>query len=168
MSVNVIINGVTYNAVPSVQIPKSDNNGNAVFYETSGDDAVAGDVLASKKAHSTSGAIVGSMTNNGAVTGTISTKAGSYNVPAGYHNGSGSVQIAIEEQNKIISENIKSGCTLLGVSGSSTVKDTADGTATTSTILSGYTAYVNGNKLVGELVTPSISQDSTTKVLTVS
>ena len=168
MSVNVIINGVTYNAVPSVQIPKSDNNGNAVFYETSGDDAVAGDVLASKKAHSTSGAIVGSMTNNGAVTGTISTKAGTYNVPAGYHNGSGTVAISSTEQAKIVSGNIKTGVTILGVSGSSTVMDTADATATTSTILSGYTAYVNGSKLSGELAVPSVSQDSTTKVLTVS
>lgn len=168
MSKSVVINGVTYNNVPSVEIPLSGTSGNAVFYETSGDTASAGDILNTKTAHSSSGAISGNMTNNGAVSGTITTKAGTYQVPAGYHNGSGSVAISTTEQNKIVSGNIKSGVTILGVSGSSTVLDTADATATTSTILSGYTAYVNGTKLSGELNVPTISQDSTTKVLTVS
>lgn len=56
--------------------------------------------------------------DNGAVAGTISTKEGKYNIPAGWHNGSGSVQISSAEQNKIISGNIKSGVTILGVNGS--------------------------------------------------
>jgi len=63
---------------------------------------------------------VGGITDNGAVSGTISTKAGAYTVPAGYHNGSGSVAIASAEQAKIISGNIKSGITVLGVGGSYT------------------------------------------------
>lgn len=54
----------------------------------------------------------------GAVTGTISTKAGQYTVPAGYHNGSGKVSIASTEQEKIVAGNIKSGITILGVAGS--------------------------------------------------
>ena len=76
MAKSVVINSVTYNNVPSVQIPLSEASGNAVFYETSADTAVSGDVLATKTAHSSSGAIVGGMTNNGAVNGTISTIAG--------------------------------------------------------------------------------------------
>lgn len=55
--------------------------------------------------------------NNGAVSGTISTKSGTYTVPAGYHNGSGTVGIISTEQSKIISENIKSGVIILGVEG---------------------------------------------------
>ena len=168
MSVSVVINGVTYNNVPSVEIPKSGGGGNAVFYEASTDTAIASDILATKTAHSSSGAITGNMTNNGAVSGTISTKAGTYQVPVGYHNGSGTVAIASAEQDKIISGNIKSGVTILGVSGSSTVVNTSDANATTSQILSGYTAYVNGSKLTGQLVVPTISQDGVTKVLTVS
>lgn len=56
--------------------------------------------------------------DNGAVQGNISTAAQQYAVPAGYHNGQGKVQIAAAEQAKIIAGNIKSGVTILGVSGS--------------------------------------------------
>ena len=45
----------------------------------------------------------------------ISTKSEQYIIPAGYHNGNGSVGIADAEQAKIIAENIKSGVTILGV-----------------------------------------------------
>ena len=58
------------------------------------------------------------MTNNGAVSGTILTKAGTYTIPQGYHDGSGSVSIASAEQAKILAENIKSGVEILGVTGS--------------------------------------------------
>lgn len=55
---------------------------------------------------------------NGAVTGSISTKEGQYAVPKGYHNGGGKVSIAATEQAKIIAGNIKAGVTILGVAGS--------------------------------------------------
>lgn len=61
---------------------------------------------------------VGGITERGAVSGSISAKTLAYTIPAGYHNGSGSVAIASEEQEKIIAANIKSGVTLLGVAGS--------------------------------------------------
>ena len=56
--------------------------------------------------------------DNGAVDKEISEKTDTYTVPKGYHNGSGSVKIADAEQAKIISGNIKSGITILGVAGS--------------------------------------------------
>ena len=58
------------------------------------------------------------ISNNGAVSGTITAKEESYAVPKGYHNGSGTVQISSAEQEKLIAGNIKSGITILGVSGS--------------------------------------------------
>lgn len=61
---------------------------------------------------------VDGITENGAVTGTISAKAGQYTIPAGYHNGSGIVEIASAERAKIIAGNIKSGVSILGVAGS--------------------------------------------------
>lgn len=167
MAQSIVINGVVYNAVPQVEIPKSGTSGNAVFYDTSTDTATSGDILTSKTAHTSSGAVTGGMTNNGAVNGTISTKTGEYSIGVGYHNGSGKVAIATAEQNKIISSNIKSGVTILGVSGSSSVVDTSDGNASSGEILSGKYAYVNGSKITGTLVTPLISQNSTTKVLTI-
>ena len=166
MAQSVIINNVVYNAVPQVEIPKS-GGGTAVFYDTSGDSAGSADILATKTAHSSLGAVTGGMTNNGTVTGTISTKTGTYTIAGGYHSGSGTVSIASAEQSKIISGNIKSGVTILGVSGSTSVVDTSDANASSSHILSGKTAYVNGSKVTGSLNTPSISQDGVTKVLTI-
>jgi hypothetical protein len=57
------------------------------------------------------------MKNNGAVSGTISTKDGQYTVPQGYHDGSGKVQISATEQSKIIPGNIRDGVTILGITG---------------------------------------------------
>ncbi|MBV4445301.1 hypothetical protein KM799_02595 [Clostridium tyrobutyricum] len=70
--------------------------------------------------------------------------------PKGYYNGvnASGHWVGIPEPN-IISENIKAGKSILGVSGSSTVIDTADGTATTADIARDKTAYVNGQKITG-------------------
>ncbi len=60
---------------------------------------------------------IGTMPNNGAVTGEISTKAGTYTVPQGYHDGGGKVAIDSTEQAKLIPDNIREGVTILGVAG---------------------------------------------------
>ena len=80
--------------------------------------AAASEILSGKTAYVNKNKITGEMTNNGAVSGTISTKAGTYTIPAGFHNGLGSVAIDSTEQQKIIASNIKSGITILGVQGS--------------------------------------------------
>ena len=80
--------------------------------------ATASEILSGKTAYVNKNKITGEMTNNGAVSGTISTKAGTYTVPAGFHSGLGSVAIDSTEQSKIIATNIKSGITILGVTGS--------------------------------------------------
>lgn len=167
MSKSVKINNVTYENVPQVSIPLSTGSGTADFYDTSDATATAANILAGKDAYIGSGKVSGTMTNNGAVTGSISAVKGTYTIPAGYHNGTGTVSIASAEQAKIISSNIKSGATILGVSGSSAVVDTSDATAAAGTIVSGKTAYVNGAKITGSLTTISVSQDSTSKILTI-
>lgn len=134
MAQNVIINGVTYQSVPEVDIPKS-GGGTAKFYDTASGNAAAGDILSGKTAYNSNGEISGSMPNNGATDGTITTKAGSVTIPAGYTSG-GTVSISSTEQAKIIAANIKSGVTILGQPGGLTV--------------------------------PTISQNSTTKVLSIS
>lgn len=80
--------------------------------------ASASEILATKTAYVAGSKVTGSMVNNGAVTGTISTKAGQYSIPVGYHDGSGKVGITSAEQDKIIASNIKSGIQILGVTGS--------------------------------------------------
>lgn len=134
MAQNVIINGVTYQNVPEVDIPKN-GGGTAKFFDTAAADATGADILTGKTAFGASGSVSGSMANNGSTSGTISTKAGTVSIPAGYTSG-GTVSISSTEQAKIIATNIKSGVTLLGVAGS--------------------------------LALPTISQDSSTKILSIS
>lgn len=80
--------------------------------------ASASEILATKTAYVNKSKITGQMTNNGAVTGTITTKAQEYTIPQGFHDGSGKVSIDSTEQGKIIAGNIKSGVSILGVTGS--------------------------------------------------
>lgn len=134
MAQNVIINGVTYQNVPEVDIPKS-GSGTAKFYDTASADITSADVLTGKTGFGASGSVSGGMANNGSTSGTISTKAGTVSIPAGYTSG-GTVSIDSTEQSKITASNIKSGVTILGVAGS--------------------------------LSTPTISQDGTSKILSIS
>ena len=85
--------------------------------DTSDATAVAAEILATKTAYKNGSKLTGTMPNNGAVAGTISTKAGQYTVPQGYHDGSGKVSISATEQAKIIAGNIKAGIEILGVTG---------------------------------------------------
>ena len=129
---SVVINSVTYANCPEVDIPKS-GGGTAKFFDSSECDVAAANVLNGIKFVGASGQDTGSMTNNGATGGTISTKAGTYTIPAGYTSGG---TVSLGGVNDCLAQNILSGKTILGVSGS--------------------------------LSMISISQDSTTKVLSIS
>ena len=79
--------------------------------------ATAAEILTGKTAYNKGNKVTGTMKNNGAVAGKISTKTGKYTVPQGYHDGSGTVQIDSTEQAKLIPANIREGVTVLGVAG---------------------------------------------------
>lgn len=86
--------------------------------DTSDATASASEILATKTAYANGAKVTGTMTNRGAVTGTITTKAQQYTIAQGYHDGSGKVSIDSTEQAKIIATNIRQGVTILGVEGS--------------------------------------------------
>ena len=86
--------------------------------DTSGATAAAAEILKGKTAGVGGKILTGTMPNNGAVKGTISTKAGAYKIPLGFHDGTGTAAISSTEQAKIIAGNIKQGVSILGVTGS--------------------------------------------------
>lgn len=79
--------------------------------------AQAAEILSTKTAYVGGSKVTGTMPNNGAVAGSISTVSGEYTVPQGYHDGSGKVSLVATEQAKIIPSNIRQGVTILGVEG---------------------------------------------------
>lgn len=128
----IIINGETYIDLTGDTVTAADVASGKTFHnpdgtigtgtntydsDTSEDTALPAEILSGRTAHARGAAVTGTMVNNGAVSGTISTKAGTYTVPIGYHDGSGTVKISTTEQAKIIPGNIKSGVQILGVTG---------------------------------------------------
>lgn len=219
MAQNVVINGVVYQNVPSVEIPKS-TSGTAEFYDTS--DATlssGGQMLASYTAYA----------NGTKYTGTIASKAGSdlsasgdtVTVPAGYYSaqatkavasGSATAPATISGTSASVSTGtntltlsktisvtptVSAGYVSAGTAGNSSVSLTAsvttkaaatitpgtsDQTIASGTYLTGaQTIKGDANLLAsniksgvtifsvqGSLTSASVSQDASTKVLSIS
>lgn len=121
--------------------------------DTSDATAVAAEILLGKTAYKNGNKLTGTMPNNGAVSGTVSTVAGQYTVPRGYHDGSGKVGIDSVEQSKIIANNIKSGVEILGVTGTYTGEEIAAQSKTVTPTVKSQT------------VTPDLSYDYLSQVV---
>lgn len=112
---------------------------NAKDSVTTDANAAASEILSGRTAYVNKNKITGEMPNNGAVAGTITTKAQTYTVPAGYHSGLGSVSISSTEQAKIIASNIKAGIEILGVTGSYSGEAVTAGAVSVTPYLTGQT-----------------------------
>ena len=106
-----LANGIKAHARSGEQITGTNTND----MDTSGLTATASQILSGATAGVGGSVVTGTMTNNGAVSGTIGTKDGSYTVPTGYHDGSGTVVLTNVEN--LIAGNLKSGVSVLGITG---------------------------------------------------
>lgn len=125
---DTLLSGATAHNMAGVAI-----EGSCTFdSDTSDATAKAAEILSGVTAYARGAKITGTMPNNGSVSETIDTKTEEFTIPQGYHDGSGKVKIPTTEQAKIIPENIKTGISILGVTG--TVKPSSSVTAQAKTV----------------------------------
>ena len=130
------------------------------YQDVSSVTATAADVLGNKIFVTADGTVTaGTMTNNGAVSATVSAATTSYTVPKGYHSGSGKVSVTLEEKSVTPT---KSAQTITPTTGKVLSKvsvaaipaayiTTTDANAVAANILDDKTAYVNGVKITGTM-----------------
>lgn len=220
MAKNVVINGVTYSNVPSVEIPLSGASGNAEFYDTSDATLDSGaKMLSGNTAYA----------NGTKYTGSIATKSGTditasgdtVTVPAGYYStqqtkavasGSATAPATISGTSATVSTGtntltlsktvsvtptVSAGYVSAGTAGNSSVSLTASVTTKAAATITPSTSnqeiaagtYLTGKQTIagdanlqsqyiksgisifgvsGSMTAATVSQDSTTKVLSIS
>ena len=134
--------------------------------DTSGDTAAVGEILSGKTAHARGALLTGTMPNNGAQTGNISTKTQEVIIAQGYHDGSGKVSILADEQAKLIPNNIREGITILGVEGTMSGSESVVAQARTVTpkftqqVISPEDGYTHLSQVTVQPITVSYSDNS--------
>lgn len=134
--------------------------------DTSDDTAAVGEILSGKTAHARGALLTGTMPNNGAQMGSISTKEQEVIIAQGYHDGSGKVSILADEQAKLIPSNIREGITILGIEGTMSGSESVVAQARTVTpkftqqVISPEDGYTHLSQVTVNPITVSYSDNS--------
>lgn len=168
MAKNVIINGVTYSDVPSVTIPLAAGSGSAKFVDTDSGDAAASDIKAGKKAWVDGDEVTGTAASRSA--SDISINGENVSVPAGIYDETASATVPTEEKTVTpttsTQEITPTAGKLISKINVSAVDVTA--TATEANVPAGVTFFAGSLvRRTGTANFPTVSQDASTKVLTV-
>ena len=143
MAQNVIINNIVYSNVPEVDIPKQ-GGGTAKFYDTAGGNVIAGAMLSGYSAYGPNGIVNGSIQSKAAET--YNPSSSSQTIAADQYLG-GAQTIAPVTTTNLLAQYIASGVVVK-------VGCTSDDDCVAS--------------VTGSLASPVISQDSTSKILSIS
>lgn len=134
--------------------------------DTSDDTAAVGEILSGKTAHARGALLTGTMPNNGAQMGSISTKEQEVIIAQGYHDGSGKVSILADEQAKLIPSNIREGITILGIEGTMSGSESVVAQARSVTpkftqqVISPEDGYTHLSQVTVQPITVSYSDNS--------
>ena len=101
--------------------------------DTSDADAATDDILSGKTAYKNGSKLIGTMANQGEKHLTITARDTAVTIPAGYHDGSGDIGLGSTDKAALISTNIRSGVTVLGIAGSMSGSEDIAATSTTIT-----------------------------------
>ena len=134
--------------------------------DTSDDTAAVGEILSGKTAHARGALLTGTMPNNGAQMGSISTQTQEVIIAQGYHDGSGKVSILADEQAKLIPSNIREGITILGIEGTMSGSESVVAQAQSVTpkftqqVISPEDGYTHLSQVTVQPITVSYSDNS--------
>lgn len=134
--------------------------------DTSDDTAAVGEILSGKTAHARGALLTGTMPNNGAQMGSISTKEQEVIIAQGYHDGSGKVSISADEQAKLVPTNIREGITILGIEGTMSGSESVVAQARSVTpkftqqVISPEDGYTHLSQVTVQPITVSYSDNS--------
>ena len=140
---NVVINTVQYSAVPAVDIPKQ-GGGTATFYDATDTTVTAGSMLNGVKAIGASGEVTGNIQSKAAATYTPTSSSQTISAQQ-YLSGAQTIEAVV--CTNLTAANIKNGVTV------------KIGTATDDDSVT---------SVQGSMTVPTVTQDSTTKVLSIS
>lgn len=147
------------------------------YQNVSGVTATAADVLANKTIVTATGeSVAGTMANNGAVSQTLSGAKTTYTVPAGYHNGKGTVSISTETKTATPTEAAQditptTGKVLTKVTVNAIPTkygDTTDADVAAGDILAGKVALTNVDGVATEITGTMADNGTVTKTLDAS